>query len=110
MDGQSSDNHLAGDTNNTSAGRDNLSSSTGSNSLRRLREIELEDVKLKAASLLQYVGIKTNAFFEKNIPIDEIKETENMFWRRTLGLLACSVMLGVFLFFVATSKSSLALQ
>jgi hypothetical protein len=59
----------------------------------------------KTATLYEFVTGKLNDAFEKNIPVDEIKEMEDIFWRRVLGLIACSLVLVVFLYFVITSKS-----
>jgi hypothetical protein len=59
----------------------------------------------KTATLYEFVTGKLNDAFEKNIPVDEIKEMEDAFWRRVLGLIACSLVLVVFLYFVITSKS-----
>lgn len=60
-------------------------------------------LEAKAASFLEYVSSKLNDAFEKNIPVDEIKEMEDTFWRRVFGVLACVIVLVVFIYFVATS-------
>jgi hypothetical protein len=59
----------------------------------------------ESASFVQYAEGKVDDLFKKNIPVDDIKEIENRFWRTVLGLTACGIMLAVFVYFVYTSKA-----
>ena len=66
--------------------------------------IDVTVLQTQAKTLVDFLKDKIYDVFEDNIPIDDIKELPNLFWRRLLGVVACSLMLSVFIYFVYTSK------
>ena len=65
---------------------------------------KMEELSEQAITFAEFAGDKIYDIFQENIPIEEIKEVPNPFWRNILGILACVVMLTVFLYFVISSK------
>ena len=65
---------------------------------------EIDEINEKVLTFGEFVKSKAGDMFEDNIPIEDIKEIPNPFWKLTLGIVSCGLMLIVFLYFVVISK------
>jgi hypothetical protein len=64
----------------------------------------VEKMTSKAVTFLDFLKGKIYASFQDNIPIDEIKEMPDPYWRNRLGMFSCALMVVVFLYFVISSE------
>ena len=66
--------------------------------------IDVHEINQKMLTFGGFVKSKLYDTFESNIPIEDIKEIPNPFWKTFLGIMSSALMLGVFIYFVVTSK------